>query len=106
MASVTQVWGHSGSGANRRQNTMNSNRHPLSTRLASLAVTTASFTLTATASDWYVAPGGTGNGTSPSDRGDLMDVLYNGQIARSYDSCNFKNDRLPCAPHVRHEDDE
>ncbi len=60
---------------------MNSNRHPLSTRLASLAVTTASFTLTATASDWYVAPGGTGNGTSPSDRGDVMNVLYNGQVA-------------------------
>lgn len=60
---------------------MNSNRHPLSTRLASLAVTTASLALTASAADWYVAPGGTGNGMSPSDRGDLMDVLYNGQIA-------------------------
>ena len=28
------------------------------------------------AADWYVAPGGTGGGTSPSDRGDLMDVLH------------------------------
>ena len=35
----------------------------------------------ASATDWYVAPGGTGGGTSSSDRGDLMDVLYNGQVA-------------------------
>ena len=33
------------------------------------------------AADWYVADNGTGGGTSPSDRGDLMGVLYNGQIA-------------------------
>lgn len=33
------------------------------------------------AADWYVAPNGTGGGTSPSDRGDLMDVLYNGHVA-------------------------
>ena len=33
------------------------------------------------AADWYVAPNGTGGGTSSSDRGDLMGVLYNGQIA-------------------------
>ena len=31
--------------------------------------------------DWYVAPGGTGDGTSPTNRGDLMSVLYNGQVA-------------------------
>ena len=37
--------------------------------------------LTASGADWYVAPNGTGGGTSPSDRGDLMDVLYNGQVA-------------------------
>ena len=41
----------------------------------------ASLALTATGADWYVAPDGTGGGTSPSNRGDLMDVLYNGQIA-------------------------
>lgn len=33
------------------------------------------------AADWYVTSNGTGGGTSPSDRGDLMGVLYNGQIA-------------------------
>ena len=41
----------------------------------------ATVALTALAADWYVAPDGTGGGTSPSDRGDLMDVLYNGQVA-------------------------
>ena len=45
------------------------------------ALASASLALTATGADWYVAPGGTGGGTSPSDRGDLMDVLYNGQVA-------------------------
>ena len=33
------------------------------------------------AADWYVAPNGAGGGTSSSDRGDLMVVLYNGQVA-------------------------
>ena len=36
---------------------------------------------TLSAANWYVSPNGTGGGTSSSDRGDLMDVLYNGQIA-------------------------
>lgn len=45
------------------------------------AALAASAALPAIAADWYVAPGGTGGGTSPSDRGDLMDVLYNGQVA-------------------------
>ena len=35
----------------------------------------------ASGADWYVAPTGAGSGTSPSDRGDLMSVLYNGQVA-------------------------
>ena len=42
---------------------------------------TASLALTASGVDWYVAPNGTGGGTSPSDQGDLMDVFYNSQIA-------------------------
>ena len=42
---------------------------------------TASLTLPAIAADWYVSPDGTGSGTSPSDRGALMDVLYRGQVA-------------------------
>ena len=37
--------------------------------------------LCANAANWYVAPDGTGGGTSPSDRGGVMDVLYNGQVA-------------------------
>ena len=41
----------------------------------------ASLALTGSGADWYVAPGGTGGGTSQSDRGDLMDVFYNGQVA-------------------------
>ena len=45
------------------------------------ALASASLALTTSGADWYVAPGATGGGTSPSDRGDLMDVLYNGQVA-------------------------
>lgn len=41
----------------------------------------ASLALPAVAADWYVAPGGAGGGTSPSDRGDLMDVFYNRGVA-------------------------
>lgn len=41
----------------------------------------AVFAFGVSAADWYVSPDGTGSGTSPSDRGGLMDVLYNGQIA-------------------------
>ncbi len=46
-----------------------------------LVIGAVAVALTAAAADWYVAPGGTGGGTSPSDRGDVMDVLYNGQVA-------------------------
>ena len=46
-----------------------------------LVIGAAVVAFTASAADWYVAPGGTGGGTSPSDRGDVMDVLYNGQVA-------------------------
>ena len=45
------------------------------------AALAASAALPAIAADWYVSPTGTGGGTSQSDRGDLMDVLYNGQVA-------------------------
>ena len=48
---------------------------------AALAAASAMFPSAALAADWYVAPNGTGGGTSSSDRGDLMGVLYNGQIA-------------------------
>ena len=48
---------------------------------ATALLATASLALTATGADWYVAPDGTGGGTSTSDRGALMDVLYNGQVA-------------------------
>jgi hypothetical protein len=41
----------------------------------------ASAVLPAIAADWYVSPDGTGGGISPSDRGDLMGVFYNGQVA-------------------------
>lgn len=46
-----------------------------------LLIIGAAAAFTASAADWYVAPDGTGGGTSPSDRGDVMDVLYNGQVA-------------------------
>ena len=46
-----------------------------------LLIIGAAAAFTASAADWYVAPGATGGGTSPSDRGDVMSVLYNGQIA-------------------------
>ena len=46
-----------------------------------LIIGMAAAAFTASAADWYVAPGGTGGGTSPSNRGDLMGVLYNGQVA-------------------------
>ena len=49
---------------------------------------TASLTLPAIAANWYVSPNGTGGGTSPSDRGDAMSVLYNGQVA-SGDTIHF-----------------
>ena len=45
------------------------------------AALAASAALPAIAADWYVGPGCTGGGTSQSDRGDLMDVLYGGQVA-------------------------
>ncbi len=51
------------------------------TRTSLSLLASASLALAASGADWYVAPGGTGGGTSPSDRGDLMGVLYNGQIA-------------------------
>lgn len=46
-----------------------------------LMICAAASALGVSAADWYVAPNGTGGGTSQSDRGGLMDVLYNGQIA-------------------------
>ena len=46
-----------------------------------LIIGTVAVAFTASAADWYVAPNGTGGGTSPSDRGDVMDVFYNGQVA-------------------------
>ena len=53
-----------------------------------LTIGAAAVALTASAADWYVAPDGTGGGMSPSDRGDAMSVLYNGQIA-SGDTIHF-----------------
>ena len=53
-----------------------------------LIIGTAAVAFTASAVDWHVAPGGTGGGTSPSDRGDAMSVLYNGQVA-SGDTIHF-----------------
>ena len=46
-----------------------------------LVIGAAAVALTAAAADWYVAPSGTGSGSSASDRGNVMDVLYNGQVA-------------------------
>ena len=45
------------------------------------AALAASAALPAFAADWYVSPTGTGGGTSPSNRGEVMSVLYNGQVA-------------------------
>ena len=51
------------------------------TKTTCVILASASLALTVAGADWYVAPGATGDGTATSDRGDLMDVLYNGQIA-------------------------
>ena len=53
-----------------------------------LLIIGAAAALTASAADWYVAPDATGGGMSPSDRGGVMDVLYNGQVA-SGDTIHF-----------------
>ena len=55
---------------------------------ASAAFAAATAATTASGADWYVSPTGTGGGTSPSDRGDLMSVLFNGQVA-SYDTIHL-----------------
>lgn len=53
-----------------------------------LLIIGAAAVFTASAADWFVAPDATGGGTSPSDRGGVMDVLYNGQVA-SGDTIHF-----------------
>ena len=55
-------------------------------KLLIIGAATAAFTVSA--ADWYVAPNGTGGGSSSSDRGNVMDVLYNGQVA-SGDTIHF-----------------
>ncbi len=51
------------------------------TKTTCAILASASLALTVAGADWYVAPGGTGGGTSQSDRGDLMSVLYGGNVA-------------------------
>ena len=49
---------------------------------------TALLTLPAFATDWYVVPNGTGDGSSPANLGDAMSVLYSGRVV-SGDTIHF-----------------